>query len=175
MIYFETTYLDYPSPDGIAAVLIMPGCSHHCVGCQNPELQSLIYGPIDNIELMSEYCNKLLSLCKRNETNKVVLSGGDCLHINNRLFTRNICENFGNKLDICIYTGYSIDEVKQMNIRGFKYIKCGKFDINNMQEALKTDDYIQFVNKTQNLYDSNYNQLSIDGRFYFSKEDNDGR
>ena len=37
-----------------------------------------------------------------------------------------------------------------------------------MRESKKTDDYIQFVNTTQNLYDSNYNQLSIDGRYYFN-------
>lgn len=167
MVYFDTTYLDYPSADDIAVVMIMPGCSHNCPGCQNPELQKF-RRPIDNIELISDLCKQLYDRCKRNETNKVVLSGGDCLHLNNRLLTRVICENFGHKLDICIYTGYSIDEVKKMNIRGFKYIKCGKFDCNNIQKSEKTDEYIQFVNKTQNLYDGNYNQLSIDGRFYFN-------
>lgn len=167
MIRLDTTYLDYPSADGIAVVMIMSGCGHNCPGCQNPELQ-LSYKPIDNIDFISQCCQMLIDYCERNNTNKVVLSGGDCLYLNNRLLTSIICENLGHKLDICIYTGYSIDEVKKMNIRGFKYIKCGKFDCNNIQKSEKTDEYIQFVNKTQNLYDGNYNQLSIDGRFYFN-------
>lgn len=169
MIFFDTTYLDYPSPDDIAVVMVMSGCSHNCPGCQNPELQ-FIHQPTDNIELISDLCKQLYDRCKRNETNKVVLSGGDCLHLCNRLLTSSICSSFGKIFDICIYTGYSIDEVKKMNIKGFKYIKCGKFDCNNMQEAIKTDEYIQFVNKTQNLFDSNYNQLSENGRFYFKNE-----
>lgn len=170
MIRLDTTYLDYPSPDDIAVVMIMAGCCHNCPGCQNPELQQHFGGPLSD-KVISMCCQGLLNWCERNETNKVVLSGGDCLFLDNRVLTRTICENFGSKLDICIYTGYSIDEVKQMGIKGFKYIKCGKFDCNNMQESKKTDEYIQFVNKTQNLYDSNYNQLSVDGRFYFNREE----
>ena len=41
MISFETTFLDYPNPDDIALVVIMSGCSHNCLGCQNPKLQEL--------------------------------------------------------------------------------------------------------------------------------------
>ncbi len=165
MINFDTTFLDYPSPDDIAVVVIMSGCSHFCPGCQNPELQKL------HEEVSKSYSDEVVdeikTRCARNDTNKIVISGGDCLHPCNRNLTAYICSILGPTHDICIYTGYSAEEVKKMQIRGFKYIKCGKFDCNNMQESKKTDEYIQFVNKTQNLYDDRLNQLSVDGRFWF--------
>ena len=83
-------------------------------------------------------------------------------------YNKQICYYLGETLDICIYTGYSIEKVKEMGVTGFKYIKCGKFDCDHMQKSEKTDDYIQFVNKTQNLYDSDYQQLSYEGRFNFN-------
>lgn len=166
MINFETTFLDYPSPDDIAIVVIMSGCSHGCIGCQNPILQK----PHEDFscEFINETIEHIKVLCKRNETNKIVLSGGDPLNPCNRNLTASICSILAQKFDICIYTGYSRDEVKNMNIKGFKFIKCGKFDCNNIQKSEKTDEYIQFVNKTQNLYDSNYKQLSVDGKFFFN-------
>lgn len=166
MVNFDTTFLDYPSPDDIAVVVIMSGCSHSCPGCQNPNLQK-IYDEKSE-EYIGEIIACLSELCSRNETKKVVLTGGDCLHPSNRKLTKEICFYLGETLDICIYTGYDIEEVKEMGIVGFKYIKCGKFDCNNMQTPEKTDEYIQFVNKTQNLYDSNYKQLSVDGKFFFN-------
>lgn len=165
MIGYDTTFLDYPSPDGIAVIVFMSGCCHCCEGCQNPLMRKLYTRDEKDI---GEALSSIDILCERNGTNKLVLSGGDCLHPNNRELTKQICFYFKDKLDICIYTGYSIDEVKQMDIDGFKYIKCGVFDKNNIQESEKTDEYIQFVNPTQNLYDSQYQQLSINGRFYFN-------
>lgn len=170
MISFETTFLDYPSPDDIAVVCIMSGCEHDCLGCQNPKLQELheewTYSQEQNIIL------ELQNLCFRNETNKIVLSGGDPLNPCNRELTRHICELLGKnteyKYDICIYTGYDVEEVKEMELSGFTFIKCGKFDAHTMRKSEKTDDYIQFVNDTQNLYDSNYRQLSNFGRYYFN-------
>jgi len=166
VINFDTTFLDYPSPDGIAVVVIMSGCSHGCIGCQNPLLQK-IHEKI-NDKLIEDIIEEIKIRCKRNDTNKIVLSGGDCLHECNRNLTASICSILGPTHDICIYTGYSHEEVKNMQIRGYKYVKCGKFDKDNMQISEKTDDYIQFVNKTQNLFDEAGNQLSVDGRFYFN-------
>lgn len=172
MISFETTFLDYPSPDDMAVIVFLSGCSHHCLGCQNPELQRL------HEEWTSEEEQNIIieiqSRCLRNETNKVVLSGGDPLNPCNRNLTIHICEFLGKnttyKYDICIYTGYSVEEVKEMGISGFEYIKCGKFDPHSMRESEKTDDYIQFVNETQNLFDKDFNQLSVNGRYYFSSK-----
>lgn len=164
MISFDTTFLDYPSTDDIAVVVIMSGCEHHCPGCQNPELQKL--HEFWTSQQISDIVEEIIYRCARNETNKVVLTGGDPLHPCNRPLTSAICAILG--IDICIYTGYTDSEVKDIPIRGFKYIKCGRFDTKNQQKSEKTDDYIQFVNKTQNLFDSELRQISKDGRFYFN-------
>ena len=170
MVYFDTTYLDYPSADDIAVVMIMPGCGHNCPGCQNPELQKF-RRPIDNIELISDLCKQLYDRCKRNETNKVVLSGGDCLHLNNRLLTRVICENFGHKLDICIYTGYDIEYVKKLQITGVKYFKCGKYLKEFSRDSQKTDSSFILASSNQDFYDGNYNKLSNNGILNFKNSE----
>lgn len=171
LISFDTTFLDYPDPTSLAVVVIMSGCEHHCLGCQNPILQKTHTAWTEG-EILG-IIEVLQDKCKRNDTNKIVLSGGDPLHPCNRDLSTSICSILGATHDICIYTGYSIEEVKSMSIRGFKYIKCGKYDKDNTQLSEKTDDYIQFVNKTQNLYNNNYEKLSSDGRFIFNLGVND--
>lgn len=165
MVSFETTFLDYPSPDDMAVIVFLSGCVHNCPGCQNPALQKT---EPHTEEEIGQIIGHIAELCERNDTNKVVLSGGDPLSPSNIEVTKQICYYLGETLDICIYTGYSIEKVKEMGITGFKYVKCGKFDRNHMQKSEKTDDYIQFINKTQNLYDSDYQQLSYEGRFNFN-------
>ena len=170
-LQLEETFLDYPSPDDSAVILFLPGCSHNCLGCQNPKLQEL--HEEWTYEEEQEILQNLQRLCFRCDTNKIVLSGGDPLSPCNRNLTIHICELLGKnpvyKYDICIYTGYDIEEVKEMELSGFEFIKCGKFDAHSMRESKKTDDYIQFVNTTQNLFDKDFNQISVDGRYYFSK------
>ena len=165
MVGFETTFLDYPSPDDMAVIVFLSGCTHNCPGCQNIALQKV---GTHTEEEIGQIIAHIIELCERNDTNKVVLSGGDPLSPSNINVTKQVCYYLGETFDICIYTGYSVDEVKEMDIIGFKYIKCGKFDNKHLQKSEKTDDYIQFVNKTQNLYDSNYQQLSYEGRFNFN-------
>ena len=170
-LQLEETFLDYPSPDDSAVILFLPGCSHNCLGCQNPKLQEL--HEEWTYEEEQEILQNLQRLCFRCDTNKIVLSGGDPLSPCNRNLTIHICELLGKnpvyKYDICIYTGYDIEEVKEMGLSGFEFIKCGKFDAHSMRESKKTDDYIQFVNTTQNLFDKDFNQISKNGRYYFTK------
>lgn len=167
LVNFETTFLDYPSAEDIAVIVYMAGCSHNCKGCQNQVLQQI------HEEFEQDFLNKIIdhiiTCCQRNETNKIVLSGGDPLHPCNRKLTQQICSLLGNNLqyDICVYTGYDIEAVKQMNICGFKFIKSGKFDINNTRKSEKTNEYIKFVNTTQNLFDKDFNKISNNGVYYF--------
>lgn len=167
MIEFDTTFLDYPDAESFAIIVYMSGCEHHCVGCQNPDLQK-IHDLFSN-DYIEDIIEKLKNLCQRNETNKIVLSGGDPLHPCNRFLTQEICRSLGEELkyNICVYTGYDIDSVKSFGLHGFTYIKSGKFDVNNKRESEKTNEYIKFVNATQNLFDANFNQVSSEGVFYF--------
>jgi organic radical activating enzyme len=168
MVFYDTTFSDYPDPINIAVIVFLSGCSHNCKGCQNPALQKIH-------EKFSEQKNKQIvekikKLCKDNNTNKVVLSGGDCLNDCNISTTKKILNELSEDFDIIIYTGYSIEEVHKKGITGYKFIKCGKFDCNNIQPVKKTDEYIQFVNKTQNLYDHSEKQISANGRYYFKHQ-----
>ena len=70
-------------------------------------------------------------------------------------------------LDVCIYTGHSIEYVKKHNVKGFKSVKCGKFEYENLRESYKTDELIQFASPNQCLYDGEYNLLSENGIYKF--------
>ena len=100
-IVIEETFLDYPSPDDTAVIVFLPGCSHKCLGCQNPDLQQLHeeYSEKESKDIIERINN----MCLRCDTNKLVLSGGDPLNPCNRKLSKLICEELGKEKDICIY------------------------------------------------------------------------
>lgn len=164
-INLQTTWLDYPDNESLSVIFYTYGCIHKCKNCHNLDLQTPVASyPSDTID-------KILMYCKRNNTNKLVLSGGDCLLKGVNLdLTNAIIDRCKDTLDICIYTGYDIDYVKTNVHKGFKFVKCGKYDENMKTESDKTDDYFQLASTNQELYDSNYQLLSSKGRYYFNKE-----
>lgn len=160
MDHITETFLEYPDNYSISTIIYFNGCDRNCKGCHNTNLQE--YKPLsDNlIEEIKDYCKRL-------KTNKIVLCGGDPLFIKNIDKTRQILENLGSNFDICIYTGANIQEVKKLNLKGFKFIKCGVFDQNKFIGSEKTDKYLKFATSNQELYDSNLNLLSKNGIYYF--------
>lgn len=160
--FITESFLDYPDNSSLCVIFYMPGCSRNCRGCQNYTLKKEVeYEDIDNlIELLK---NK----CKSSHTNKLCLQGGDPLFIKNIETTKYILNKLSDILDICIYTGANIEEVKKYNLKGFKYIKCGEFDDSKFVGSKKTDTYIQFATTNQQLYDENLNLLSKDGIYNF--------
>jgi organic radical activating enzyme len=149
------SFLDYPDNHSHCIVLFFPGCSHCCNNCHNPLLQ--LWQPIVfDLDLLS----------KKYKTKKIVLSGGDPLYPLNIGYVRKLLFN-NNSFDYCIYTGYDIDYVKQLDLTGFKYIKCGKYDEQLKQIPIKTNEYIQFSSSNQELYNANYDLLSNGGRYVF--------
>lgn len=160
----QTTWLDYPDNVSLAVIFYTYGCIHKCKNCQNPSLQT----PVESYP--RGIIDEILMYCKRNNTNKLVLSGGDCLLKGANLdLTNAVIDKYGNELDICIYTGYDIDYVKANVHKGFKFVKCGKYDENMKTEPNKTDNYVQLASTNQKLYDSNCRLLSSNGRYYFNK------
>ena len=160
----QTTWLDYPDNSSLAIILYTYGCIHNCKNCQNKELQTPIkVYPETIIKDIYEYC-------LRNNTNKLVLSGGDCLLKNVNLdLTNRIIRTYKYKLDICLYTGYDIEYVKKYVYKGFKFVKCGKYEESLKTKACKTDEYIQFASTNQQLYNFDYKLLSSNGRYYFKQ------
>lgn len=161
MLNVQSTFLEYPDNSSIATIFYFSGCDRNCEGCQNTSLKE--YTPLDEKEVLSGIVN----YSKRLKTNKVVLCGGDPLYKKNLDLTRKILYNLGNDFDICIYTGALIDEVKKLNLNGFKFIKCGVFDKTKFIGSKKTDDYIQFATSNQELYNEFLELISHDGIYYF--------
>jgi len=161
-ISLDSTFLEYPDNNNIATIVYMDGCDKKCEGCHNRSLQRWEdYGSSENIiENIRNYTEKL-------NTNKVVLCGGDPLYWQNIPLTKKILQKLGEKFDICIYTGRLIQEVENLGLEGFKFIKCGKFDRNTYRPPIKTDKKMVLSSANQEFYDSNYNQLSKNGILYF--------
>jgi len=161
MLNIESTFLEYPDNSSISTIFYFSGCDRNCDGCQNTSLKD--YTPLDEnavIDGIINYSNRL-------KTNKVVLCGGDPLYKKNVDLTRKILYNLGSKFDICIYTGALLDEVKKLNLSGFKFIKCGIFDKTKFIGSKKTDTYIQFATSNQELYNEFLELVSHNGIYYF--------
>lgn len=160
----EETWLDYPSPEDNAIIVYFIGCEHHCIGCHSKILQT----PKKYDEEPETMLNRIINYARRADTNKLVFLGGDPLYkINNLELTTFLVNNLKDNFDICIFTGYDIDYVKKLNIKGVKYWKCGKFDINNLRESKKTDTEYVLASPNQDFYDGEYNKLSENGILKF--------
>lgn len=156
------SFLDYPDNSSLAIVFYIPGCNNNCIDCHNKELQQ--YQNFEDEDLLIDFLEKV---CRKSNTNKLCLQGGDPLYKHNLLLTQKILKNLGNKIDICIYTGFDISYIKKLNLANFKFIKCGKFNKDLFIGSVKTDTYLQLASKNQQLYNHKFELLSKDGIYYF--------
>lgn len=161
----QTTWLDYPDNESLSVIVCMMGCDNGCPFCQNPEFQNPNHLEDTKDYDVDSFIKELQEWCKRNRTNKVVLSGGDPLSCYNINFTKEFLEK--SSFEVCIFTGHSVEYCKNNNVKGFKFLKCGYFDNNNKRESKKTDTYIQYASPNQKLFDENYCLLSENGVYYF--------
>lgn len=162
-VRLEETWLDYPSPDEIAIMAFFCGCEHHCKGCHSPLLQQEYEYDESNEQLL----NRITEYAKRTDTNKLVFLGGDPLYSKNLPLITFLVNNLKNDFDICIFTGYDIEYVKSTGIKGVKFWKCGKFDIDNARESKKSDEEYVLASPNQNFYDDDYNLISSNGILKF--------
>jgi len=165
-----STFLDYPDNESLAVIIYIMGCDNGCKNCHNPEFQDINYNIGTKNESYYYIAYNIIKNCSFFKTNKIVLSGGDCLYEKNVEITKKLIKELNFHipyLDICIYTGKDINYVKKLDLPKINYIKCGKYIEELKQEVIKNDDFIQFASSNQELYDSEYNLLSKSGRFYF--------
>lgn len=166
---FQATFLDYPDPESYAVSICFMGCDNGCPHCQNPEFQNPLYDNLTKEYDVQGLIEELKIFCKRNRTNKVVLSGGDPLSCYNIEFTKELLKLSSDIFDYCIFTGHDKKYCKNNGVKGFKFLKCGYFDYKNKRESLKTDDYIQYASPNQELYDEKYCLLTKNGVYYFNE------
>lgn len=159
LIGVRETFLDFPDNESLSVIVFTEGCSHNCPGCQNKESQ--IQNPETEIT-KEEFLQDILIRCERNQTNKVVFSGGDPLYHSGDtteqlieiLETIDYLENHG--FDCCVYTGYEFPKVKEIyetygkELTGPKFIKCGCYreDLKDIN-AGKTDDCFTLASTNQ--------------------------
>lgn len=162
---FTDTWLDYPDNESNAILIYMTGCEHNCAGCHNKKFQCSQYD--ESTARMSADCilEYLRRMSKKYKTDKVVLSGGDPLYCANIDVTRQLLSS--DEFEFCVYTGYTADCVRSLNVSGFKFIKCNKYNRDQAQTPSKTDSRMVFASTNQELYDEKYCLLSKSGIYNF--------
>ena len=106
---------------GLRTVLWVSGCEHKCKGCQNP----CTWDPNSGEDFTSEKKELLYKYLDNKYIKGITFSGGDPLHPNNRCevgkLILDIKANYPSK-DIWLYTGYTWEEVKELNLDFLRYI-----------------------------------------------------
>ncbi len=164
----ESSFLDYPDSESEAVVVYFCGCDFSCSNCQNMVLHDIdsldtsrLFVSVDMLYAM------ITESCRRHRTDKVVFLGGDPLAKRNRFFTKEFVSKYRTEFDIAIYTGYDRYEVLKMNIRYFKYLKCGEYDETKKLEANKDDFKMVLASSNQEWCDHKFDVLSKDGVLIF--------
>lgn len=144
----KETFLDYPDDSSLAVIVFFEGCFWNCKDCQNKTLQK--QNPEHKYHVI-DAATIILDSLKRSKTNKLVLSGGDPFY-NSNCAIRLIDYLSSRGIDICVYTGYSIDQIlslyekyeiaNQVGMHKPLWIKCGVF-----REDLKDPNMGKFADK----------------------------
>lgn len=106
---------------GLRTVLWVSGCEHKCKGCQNP----CTWDPDSGEDFTSEKKELLYKYLDNKYIKGITFSGGDPLHPSNRgevgKLILDIKANYPSK-DIWLYTGYTWEEVEELNLDYLRYI-----------------------------------------------------
>ena len=116
MRYANIKNLDISNGPGIRVSLFVSGCRRHCKGCFNEVAQSFEYGTRFGSETLVE----LLRLLSNPHIKGLSVLGGEPLEPENRDTVLDICKAvrvaFGAKKTICMWTGYSWEDVKDLPV-----------------------------------------------------------
>jgi len=133
--------------------IYVSGCkSPHCEGCHNPELWDFNVGK--DFNMFYEEFYTLLDTFD-GYIDRVVIMGGEPL--DQSLFELNQLIAFWSSMiepyrkEIWVYTKYSLEEVPNTLKETVDYIKCGRFDINNLSEG-NIQYGLKLASSNQNIY-----------------------
>ena len=107
----DITKSSFVNGDGCRAVLWLSGCTHHCKGCQNPDLQDPEYGQ----EMTTGTLLDLVKLLRKPHIDGLTLSGGDPMYPERRKELELIIGFLRKEVPdktIWMYTGYSFEDIR---------------------------------------------------------------
>lgn len=116
MNYHNITKDDMLNGDGLRTVLWVSGCRLHCKNCQNPETWDYNSGILFDDKAEKELFDSL----NHDYISGITFSGGHPLDPNNYQTVLDLCKKFRSVFDnsktIWIYTGYTWEQVKDLEI-----------------------------------------------------------
>ena len=117
MNYASIRKCDIANGEGVRVSLFVSGCTHRCKGCFNEEAQDFNYGAPFTLEIEAE----LLDALAPSHIAGLTLLGGEPMEPSNQVallpFLRRFREKFGNTKTLWIYTGCTIEELKDTSSR----------------------------------------------------------
>ena len=112
MNYASIRTCDIANGEGVRVSLFVSGCTHRCKGCFNPELWDFSYGkPFDG-----QAEESIMDRMARDYVAGLTILGGEPMEPENQRrllpFVEKIRRRFGETKTIWIYTGCTIEELK---------------------------------------------------------------
>lgn len=135
MEYFDSRYIfincilpHFSTVDGpgFRTVLFLQGCDNKCDGCHNPSTWNISDGSMLEIQNVAEM------LKQRAVNHKITISGGEPLMQMKALMKLlELLDGY----DLCLYTGYSEQDVPQEIKDRLRYLKVGRFEIDKKSDG----------------------------------------
>lgn len=120
-IKYNNSLVDGP---GIRTIVFFQGCDIRCKGCHNASTWNPNLGTEMDVDALSEELNK------RVFNKKITISGGEPL-MQKEALTELIDKLHESGFDIALYTGHSKEDVPDEIISKIRYLKTGRFEIQN--------------------------------------------
>ena len=112
MRFYGITGTSMTNGDGLRTVLWVAGCNHHCKGCQNEYTWDPEGGDLFTEEIEKE----IFRTIDRDFWSGLTLSGGDPMYPSNRKDILDFCRKFNERYcgsrTIWMYTGYTMEQIK---------------------------------------------------------------
>lgn len=140
MNYIRIDNFDTANSKGIAVVLWVSHCPHHCAGCHNPQTWSEESGKLFDAKAAQDFFGAI----ENPHIQNVVFSGGDPLSDFNVEVVNGLMKDIKAlypQKKIIVYTGYTIEEILQNTlrrqaIRNVDYLIDGRFEKDNKVKGL---------------------------------------
>ena len=128
--YISIHDYDIKQADGISVSVWMQGCPHRCKGCYNPETWNM--DVTAGLEFTNETIEHVIKLLGNGEVKKnLSILGGEPLLTRNLQMLTTLCKRARDTypdIQIWLWTGYSYDEVKHLEIiKELDYVIDGKY------------------------------------------------